>query len=162
MKKIHPTQPARIKNADTTPLRTVLYVEDESENWEVTELRLRERFKLLWARNDREACEIVRHQSNDLYAILMDIQLKGATLDGIQLTRLFRGTLPSHQRPAYAAGIAAVDTPILFVTAYGNRYSEQELLEVGGSHFLTKPVDFVKLMLALAKFNLRKALQAGA
>ncbi len=45
LKKIHPTQPARIKNADTTPLRTVLYVEDESENWEVTELRLRERFE---------------------------------------------------------------------------------------------------------------------
>lgn len=33
----------------------------------------------------------------------MDIQLQGSILDGIKLTRLFRGTLPASEVPTFAA-----------------------------------------------------------
>lgn len=144
--------------APETNKRLVLYVEDEEENREVTALRLRDRFELLWATNDREACAIIHRFHNKLYAILMDIQLKGSQLDGIQLVRILRGEPLSHL-PAYAQGLPTLDIPIIFVTAYGARYTEDQLLAFGGTHVVTKPVDFVNLTLALANAHARSALE---
>lgn len=138
--------------------RLVLYVEDEVENREVTALRLRDRFELLWATNDREVCAIIHRFHNKLYAILMDIQLKGSQLDGIQLVRILRGEPLSHL-PPYAQGLPTLDIPIIFVTAYGARYTEEQLLAFGGTHVVTKPVDFVNLTLALANAHARSALE---
>lgn len=138
--------------------RLVLYVEDEEENREVTALRLRDRFELLWATNDREACALILRYHSRLYAILMDIQLKGSQLDGIQLVRLLRGEPLSHL-PSYAQGLPTLDVPIIFVTAYGARYTEEQLLAFGGTHVVTKPVDFVNLTLALANAHARSALE---
>ena len=53
------------------PTWHVLYVEDEPSNWEVTELRLRKKFKLLWARTDEEACALVRQYGPQLYAVFV-------------------------------------------------------------------------------------------
>jgi CheY-like chemotaxis protein len=88
----------------------------------------------------------------------MDIQLRGSSLDGIQLTKLFRGKLPMSELPPYALGCPVLPIPILFVTANGNQYSEETLMAAGGSFTITKPVDFLKLTLALASASVRQVL----
>lgn len=97
------------KAPEAVPQQLVLYVEDEPANWEVTELRLRKKFKLLWARTDREAIALVRQYGPQLHAVLMDVQLQGSALDGLALTRLFRGkaTLP----PEVAEGLTPLECP---------------------------------------------------
>jgi CheY-like chemotaxis protein len=155
MKKIelptsqHPTAAPRA-------LPWVVYVEDEEDNWIVTELQLRRRFQLSWARDDRAACELLGQASRPIHAILMDIQLQGAGMDGIQLTRILRGTAQGVEIPEYARGLAPTTVPIIFVTAYGARYSEPELLAAGGNGVIHKPVDFVALSLALTSTHLQQ------
>lgn len=139
------------------PTQLVLYVEDEPANWEVTELRLRRKFKLLWARTDQEACALVRQYGPQLYAILMDVQLQGSALDGLALTRLFRGKA-SGPLPEFAQGLAPVTCPIFFVTAYGNLHSPQEMDAAGGDAHVPKPVDFLSLTLLLARNSMKRAM----
>lgn len=158
MKKIGSKGPENAPSSSGGARRLVLYVEDEVENRDVIELRLRDRFELLWAATDREACSMVQKHGERLYAILMDIQLKGSQLDGIQLTKLFRGE-PLSGVPPHAQGLPALDVPIIFVTAYGSRYTEEQLLAVGGTAVVTKPVDFVDLTLALANARARSVLR---
>jgi CheY-like chemotaxis protein len=136
--------------------KRILYVEDEDENWEVAMLRLSKTYELVRARDAHEACEAIRLHKDSFFAILMDIQLHGSELDGIALTKMFRGTLESAQRPRYAADIPTLSTPIVFMTAYGSRYSEAELIAAGGSFLVTKPVDFLKLTLGLANLSLQQ------
>lgn len=126
-------------------LPTILYVEDEDENWTVAELRLRGRFRMVRAATDQEAVRVVRELHQGLHAVLMDIQLRGSELDGIKLCRLFRGSLDDAELPAFAKGCPTITAPIVFVTAYGLRHSEQELRGLGGHMLITKPVDFNRL-----------------
>lgn len=156
MKKIsHHNLPAASLDAPSDR-KLLLYVEDEADNREVTVLRLRDRYDILWARDDREACELVQRNHERIYAILMDIQLKGSQVDGITLTRILRGQrLP--QAPAHARGLPPVTAPILFVTAYGTRYSEDELFAAGASYVITKPVDFADLNMALMTAYARRS-----
>jgi len=155
MKKIEAPS-ASVPTPRPRDLPWVLYVEDEEDNWIVTELQLRRRFRLTWARDDREACEQLRQAARPPHAILMDIQLRGAALDGIQLTRVLRGLAVPPETPEYARGLSQLAAPIIFVTAYGARYSEQELLAAGGSAVINKPVDFVALSLALTSDHLQR------
>jgi len=136
----------------------VLYVEDEPENREVAELRLRRSYDLLLAPTDEVACTMLRERGPELSAILMDIQLKGSVLDGIELVKLVRGTLPDSKKPPWAKDVPVLlDLPIFFVTAYGARYAEAELLAVGAQKLVTKPVNFSELTLALVDVHLRRA-----
>jgi CheY-like chemotaxis protein len=132
--------------------------EDEASNWEVTELRLRKKFKLLWARTDTEACALLRQHGPQLHAILMDVQLKGSQLDGLALTRLVRGK-EQGPLPEFAQGVPKLDCPIFFVTAYGNLHSPEQMREAGGDSHVPKPVDFLKLSLLLAQSSMRRALE---
>lgn len=136
------------------PRPLVLYVEDEDQNWEVTELRLGTRYTLMRAKNSTEALELLG-KAPGLHAILMDIQLHGSELDGIQLTRLLRGQIPEAKWPG-GKPPPKVSAPIIFVTAYGSRYSPEELQAAGGDLVITKPVDFLKLTLALANVSASK------
>src|SRR4051812_7507392 len=158
MKKIGPARPIQEPGGVAKP--TLLYVEDEDENWHVTEMRLRDRYHLVRAVDDQEACRLAREVGPKLYAVLMDIQLKGSRLDGIQLCRLFKGKLSTDQRrdlPPYAADVPELQAPLFFVTAYGARYQEDELKAAGGTWLITKPVDFVRLTLALANVSAKAA-----
>lgn len=141
------------KEAPAEQLPLVLYVEDEPDNWEVTELRLRRRYRLIWARTDEEAIGLVQAHAAELHAILMDVQLKGSQLDGLALTRLFRG------RGSPGVGrVPAVECPIFFVTAYGNLHSPEEMEQAGGDAHVPKPVDFFKLSNLLARESAKRAM----
>lgn len=152
-------KPIETTKAVDEPKPLVLYVEDEDDNWAVTELRLSKKFQLVRAKTDVEAITAVRRFGTQLHTILMDIQLSGSTLSGIQLTQLFRGTL-RDEVPQYAKDCPRVDAPIIFVTAYNARYTEDDLKKAGGESMVSKPVDFVALNLSLASARARRALDA--
>ncbi len=133
----------------------MLYVEDDDTNWDVTVLRLKNKYRLHRAKNAVEACAQVRTLHGSLSAVLMDIQLQGSELDGVQLTRLFKGLPLGFKLPAYAQNLPSlVKVPILFVTANGERYEKGSLLQSGGAMVLPKPVDFLKLTVALNELML--------
>lgn len=137
----------------------VLYVEDELANWEVVELRLGKRFALQWAKSSEEACERVRAQKGEFLAILMDIQLSGSALDGLELTRTLRGKADPASLPAFARDLPRVTCPIFFVTAYGNLYAGPQLTEAGADGWMPKPVDFLKLVMLLSRANVMRTLE---
>lgn len=133
----------------------VIYVEDEELNFRVAEQILGDKYNLVHVRNARELCARLHVSSRNLYAILMDIQLIGSDLDGIQLTRLLRGTLPASETPDELPKVEPVpDLPILFLTAYGSMYSESVLINAGGNRLISKPVNPAQLELALTKIHL--------
>lgn len=145
---------------EVTNLPRILYVEDNDDNWRVIQLRLGRSYTLLRASTDREACELLS-QPGKLYAILMDIELAGSQLNGVSLTKLIRGTLPTATLPAYARSVPVSKVPVLFVTAYGNAYRHADLIAAGADDVLAKPVDFTQLNLALANLYIRRVLVRG-
>ena len=141
-------------------LPRVLCIEDNDENWDVVQLRLSRSYDLVRASTDRAACEILS-QPDKLSAILMDIELAGSQLNGIQLTKLIRGTLPVAGRPDYARDVPVMKVPVLFVTAYGSAYRRDELIAAGADDVLAKPVDFAHLTRALTNFHINRVLVRG-
>jgi CheY-like chemotaxis protein len=132
----------------------ILYVEDEDTNWEVTQLSLRDKFSLQRAATSAEAFAMLGKEKFDL--ILMDIQLSGSDLNGIEITQSLRG-LNSGGVPAYAKDVDCQGARIIFVTAYSARYTKEELIEAGGDDLITKPVDFTRLSLAISRLLVREA-----
>ena len=74
----------------------------------------------------------------------MDIELRGSQLNGVELTRLVRGRLESQKIPPYGTSVPKLNTPIIFVTAYGQLY-RSELLDAGGDDIIEKPISFTQL-----------------
>lgn len=149
MKKVVPPLSSVRPDRRVQDRARLLYVEDDDENWHVAELRLAEEFDLVRAANSREACRIVKESAGSLMAILMDIELRGSELNGIELTELFRGKRPAKTLPDYAKGVPTFTDPIIFVTAHGARYSDVELMLFGADRVIAKPVNFGALSLAL-------------
>ena len=116
----------------------VLYVEDNEANWAITEMSLRDAYQLELATNSDKALELLNIRRFDL--ILMDIELQGSRLDGIEITRAIRSSALSY-----------ASVPIIFVTAYSARYSRSDLIAAGGDDLVEKPVDFPKLQRSMAQ-----------
>jgi CheY-like chemotaxis protein len=133
-------------------------VEDDDDNFRVAELRLGESVDLVRARNAQEACDVVRKRGSELNAILMDIELRGSDLNGVELVELLRGK-PKRKAPSYAADLLPLRTPIIFVTAHGAKFSDALLMMSGGDHVIAKPVDFSELNLALTRLHLSRTLK---
>ena len=129
-------------------------MEDEDTNWEVTQLSLRDKFALQRASTSAEAFAMLDREKFDL--ILMDIQLSGSDLNGIEITQSLRG-LTTGGVPDYAKNVDCQGARIIFVTAYSARYTKEELIEAGGDDLITKPVDFTRLSLAISRLLVREA-----
>jgi CheY-like chemotaxis protein len=157
MKKIEPTFKVapRATPRDTRRRDLVLYVEDNDDNWHIAELRLRDCYELVRAANAREACRVLAARSGELSAVLMDIELRGSELNGLELVELMRGKRPAI--PGFARELGALKLPIIFVTAHGAKYSDERLLAAGGDTVIAKPVDFGALSLALTRLHLSSA-----
>ena len=126
----------------------ILYVEDEDANWDVTELNLKGRYILERARNAEETFNFLRREVFDL--ILMDVQLTDSEYDGIEICRILK-QLPGQIIPDNAKTIDCRRIPIVFVTAFAERFPTEELKKAGGDDVITKPVDFTRLKLVTAK-----------
>ena len=127
----------------------ILYIEDEDINWEVAESELEPRFNIDWARSARDAFWLI--SQNIYHMILMDIQLSRSDIDGLEIARILKRRPVQTFVPEYAKGVEALDTPIVFVTAYTARYSKDDILDAGGEDLLSKPVNFTLLSLILAR-----------
>jgi CheY-like chemotaxis protein len=135
----------------------LLYVEDDDDNFHVAELRLRDCYELVRAASAAEACRKLRDASAPWAAVLMDIELRGSDLDGVELTKLLRGRLRRDSLPPYAKDMPTSDVPIIFVTAHGAKYSDAVLVLAGGDKIIQKPVDFGALNIALTQLHLSSA-----
>ena len=140
--------------ADTRPV--VVYVEDDADTFKIAAVRLKTKYRLIWAQNDVEAVDLIVFHQRELFAVLMDIELRGSTLDGLELVRLLKGHPLLHTHlPAFARRLPVLHTvPVIVLTAYAARYTEAEVHAVGAAHFVTKPIDFTRLNLALAQANI--------
>ena len=153
-----PVNPVPSKEVEGTSAerQRILYVEDEDDNFVVAQFALRERFELVRAKTVREACEILRNESFEL--ILMDIQLSGSGLNGIEFTQILKG-LRQEPAPEFAQGLDIKGARIIIVTAYAARYSDEDVRLAGGDEFVTKPVDFIRLSLSISRLLVREAFE---
>ena len=143
--------------ATTKPL--VLYVEDDVDTFKLAQLRLAGRYELVNATGDRQACEVLTKKGAELFAVLMDIELQGSLLDGLSLVKAIRGVTPRNTLPLWAQSMPVLPhLPIIVMTAYVTRYSETDVKALGANHFLTKPIDFMRLNLALAQANIQSVM----
>ncbi|HJL19875.1 MAG TPA: hypothetical protein RMH99_29700 [Sandaracinaceae bacterium LLY-WYZ-13_1] len=134
----------------------VLYVELDDEGFDETTARLRRAYKLVRAQRDREACALIREHHRELVAVLLDVDMPGSVLDGILLTRILRGRVPSAAVPPFARDLPAIDVPIVLVTERPASYSEHEMVRYGGDRLMPKPLEIHKLTLTLAEWHLQR------
>jgi CheY-like chemotaxis protein len=134
----------------------LLYVEDDDDNFRVAELRLGDVYDLVRAADSDEACRELRNRGKQLTAILMDIELRGSQLNGVELTELIRGRIARSDVPTHARNVPVLDIPIIFVTAHGAKYTDAALLLAGGDKVIPKPVDFGALSIALTQLHLSR------
>jgi CheY-like chemotaxis protein len=120
------TSEKREQNPEAPPAtdQTVLLVEDNDVNSQLTFAYLKNAYKVEWATDCFTALEMVQKQKYD--AILMDINL-GPGLDGLQATRLIR------QVRGYE------NLPIIALTGYTMFGDRERLIEGGCTDYIPKP-----------------------
>ncbi len=149
MRRVNPAS----KRARPSERRVLLLVEDDPLNKEVAELWLTERYEVLWAENAQKAIALLTVHRSRIEAILMDIELKGSELDGVELTKVLRGLDIGRRLPPFAH-IQPVNVPIFFVTAYANRVLSPD--QSGADGVVTKPVNFFDLQMRLTQAHLNR------
>ena len=104
--------------------KTILIADDIHTNFILLEAILSDtRVKLIWAKNGMEAVEkCLDHENIDL--VLMDIQMPEK--NGIEATR----DIKKFRK----------DLPIVAQTAFTFEFAEQNIMDAGCSHILTKPI----------------------
>jgi two-component system, OmpR family, alkaline phosphatase synthesis response regulator PhoP len=126
-------------------MKTILVVDDEQDIVEFVRYNLqKEGFRVLTARNGRQALEQVGHHPD---CILLDIMMP--ELDGKDVLRELRGN-------AKTSGI-----PVVFLTARGSDVDEVVGLELGADDYIVKPISVPKLIAriknVLRKYDVRPA-----
>ena len=134
----------------------VLYVDVDDASFDTSAHRLRRAYKLIRAQRDREACALVRRHHHELVAVLMDVDMPGSVLDGILLTRILRGRVPSAAVPPFARNLPEISAPIILVTGREESYDEHEMVRYGGDRLVTKPVEIHKLTLTITEWHLQR------
>ncbi|MBN2344387.1 MAG: response regulator [Deltaproteobacteria bacterium] len=144
---------SKFSRSNDLDFENILYVEDEDANWNVAELHLRGKYNIKRARNAKEAFTMLGKEEFNL--LLLDIQLAGSDYDGIEICKILRKR-PGQPIPPEAKQLNCETLPIVFVTAYSERYSKESLLEVGGDEMVKKPVDFTRLTLVSSRLIIKK------
>jgi CheY-like chemotaxis protein len=130
-----PASLALAKLPEGTPLRTVLYVEDNPANLELVEQLIARRpdLRLLSAADANLGIEFARVYQPDV--ILMDINLPG--ISGLEAMKILR------------ADAATAHIPILALSANAVPRDIERSLEAGFFNYLTKPIKVDRFMDAL-------------
>ena len=126
----------------------------DDASFDETSTRLRAAYKVVRAQKDREACAAIREHHTKLVAVLLDVDMPGSILDGILLTRILRGRVPSMGVPPFARNLPALDVPIVLVTHRPDSYAAEDMRRYGGDRLMRKPVEIHKLTLALTDWHL--------
>ncbi|MDM8161222.1 response regulator [Labilibaculum sp. K2S] len=116
--------------------KRILIVEDEEINNMFFDAALsRTESKLLWAKNGKEAVDIIE-ESDDIDVILMDIRLP--IMDGCEATRRIK---KNHKK-----------IPIIAQTAYALEGDKERILDAGCDDYLSKPIRFEELLSTIDKY----------
>jgi len=114
----------------------ILVVDDSADNVAMLSLALQQQgYRVVTATNGEEAISVACCTSPNL--ILMDISMP--RLDGLGATRRLRQIE------------ALRNVPVIAVTAHGTDGFQRAAYDVGVSGFLTKPVDFDRMHLLVAR-----------
>lgn len=117
-------------------LRTLLVAEDVDSNFLLMNTVLGKKYKLIRARDGREAVDMYKENYPDL--IFMDIKMP--YMDGLEATRLIRGY--------------SKDIPIIALTAFAFESDRERAIEAGCNDYLTKPVSQEAIEKILDKYSL--------
>ena len=117
-------------------LRTLLVAEDVDSNFLLMNTVLGKKYKLIRARDGREAVDMYKENHPDL--IFMDIKMP--YMDGLEATRLSRGY--------------SKDIPIIALTAFAFESDRERAIEAGCNDYLTKPVSQEAIEKILDKYSL--------
>jgi CheY-like chemotaxis protein len=126
---------ARPQTPDGTPLRTLLYVEDNPANLELVEqiIARRSDLRLLSAADGDLGIEFARAYLPDV--ILMDIHLPGVS--GLEAMRILR------------TGSSTMHIPVIALSANAVPRDIERALDAGFFNYLTKPIKVDQFMNAL-------------
>lgn len=105
-------------------LSSVLYIEDDSINWEIVIMFLKGHYLVDTASESSEAMEKIKN--NNYAVILLDISLKKGT-SGLELAKEI--TKVKNYK----------DVPIIAVTAHATREDEYRILKGACTHYIAKP-----------------------
>jgi CheY-like chemotaxis protein len=97
----------------------------------------------------------------EIQLILMDIELRGSDLSGVELTKLLRGDAASSATPSYARNLRPISKPIVFVTAHSAKHTRVQLMLAGAEQVISKPVDFEELQNAIYELTGERTLPGG-
>ncbi|MEA4915946.1 ATP-binding protein [Proteiniphilum sp.] len=114
---------------------TILVAEDIDDNFELIRVLIGSQYRLIHARNGRQAVELFDKYHPDL--ILMDIKMP--EMNGLEAIKAIRGKSPSSP-------------PIIAVSAYAYEEDKRELLDSGCNDFVTKPLDKDVLLTSIHKY----------
>ena len=116
--------------------KTILIAEDEELYFKVLEILLKKTgTQILWAKNGIEAVKITK-ANDQINLILMDINMPEMNgYEAIREIRRFKKVVP-----------------IIAHTAFAMDYEKEECLKAGCDEYVTKPVDYKKLLSILGKY----------
>lgn len=110
---------------DNPPAKKILIVDDEPDILEFLQYNLRkEGYEVVTANDGKQAIAVAEQERPHL--IILDIMMP--ELDGVETCRILRS------KKEFA------DTPIAFLTARDEDYSQITALDVGGDDYITKPI----------------------
>ncbi len=110
---------------ETTTAKKILIVDDEPDILEFLQYNLRkEGYAVVTASDGKQAIGVAEREKPNL--ILMDIMMP--ELDGVETCRMLRSRKEFN------------DTPIAFLTARDEDFSQITALDVGGDDYITKPI----------------------
>lgn len=113
---------------------SILVVDDEDDFRELMLRRLkRKNYSVSGAATAHQALELLAGQVFDV--ALIDLKMPG--MDGLELLRRMKGTLPEME--------------VIVLTGYGTTASAVEAMKLGAYDYLTKPVDLNELQVLLDK-----------
>ena len=88
----------------------ILYVEDDDTNADLAQAALSEKYRVMRARTSKEAFRFLSEHNFDL--ILMDIELAGSNLNGIEITQVLK-KIPNAPQAVFTKPIELGGTPII-------------------------------------------------
>lgn len=139
----------------------LLYIENDDENWRLARMRLVDRYDVVRASSAEQACELLSRRGSEFTAILLDVELEGSDLNGVDLTALLRGRPTRDDLPEYARVVPRLDVPIIFVVAQGAQSAREGIEAAGATRTIGKPVDYSALNLAIAQAHLERTMSRG-
>jgi CheY-like chemotaxis protein len=124
---------------------TLLYIEDDDAVWKMVHRRLRDRWSLVHAATDIEACVTLRQLGSELSCVMTDLNLAGQPNE-------LDGSLPADKVPLWGRNVVARPSlPIIVITGSELHFNRAE--EAGANRVMLKPINFQALEQSLVRLT---------